>query len=488
VTYTSGKISDLRKKMESLGVKEGGALRPDASSNSPDLNEITVILEAKQFVEVEESIRTDAFLEAEKKLTEIDQRLESIEATCNSSLNHDLLEGAFQSALSKEENALVVACAKEMESHAALNSFKTRNQISDPAHYPADQLFHFSLLIMFVAIETVINAFFYQGSSGLLGGAVVALSISAVNMSLAAALGCLYRYVNLPKTREKITGYSGIIFFVILALVLNLIFSTFRVQYELVQQRVIQDNLSEPTTVMLVVAFRTAVADAFRVFLLEFPDIDVLSFVLFFIGIICSCLAFWKGYTYDDKHPGYGDMDRRHKTAAKLYNFVKDQSFNSAVEKVHQVLKEVEDLRASLISSQRNSYTLKAQIQGAQSSYEGNIKKIQGELNLVIEGYRGANKATRTTPAPAYFDKLPIIIPEDSGADLQKLISATDQLSQKSKSVADEKLILLSDKLQLIRTRIHQLVQEEFQKYLKTITKSATVALRAHGQSQEAAR
>ena len=142
-----------------------------------------------------------------------------------------LLEGAFQSALSKEENALVVACAKEMESHAALNSFKTRNQISDPAHYPADQLFHFSLLIMFVAIETIINAFFYQGSSGLLGGAVVALSISAVNMSLAAALGCLYRYVNLPKTREKITGYSGIIFFVILALVLNLIFSTFRVQY-----------------------------------------------------------------------------------------------------------------------------------------------------------------------------------------------------------------------------------------------------------------
>ena len=66
MTYTSGKISELRKKMESLGVKEGGALRPDASSNSPDLNEITVILEAKQFVEVEESIRTDAFLEAKK--------------------------------------------------------------------------------------------------------------------------------------------------------------------------------------------------------------------------------------------------------------------------------------------------------------------------------------------------------------------------------------------------------------------------------------
>ena len=42
--------------------------------------------------------------------------------------------------------------AKELETKAALNSFKTRNEISDPARYPSDQLVHFSLLILFVAI------------------------------------------------------------------------------------------------------------------------------------------------------------------------------------------------------------------------------------------------------------------------------------------------------------------------------------------------
>lgn len=484
MAYSSGSISSLLKKLEKLGVKEGGELRPDSASEVPDLNEITVIHQAKHFVEVEETIRTDSFVDAEKKLSEIEQKLESIEATCNSNLDHDLLEGAFQSALSEEENLLVSTCAKEMESRAALNSFKTRNQISDPAHYPPDQLFHFSMLIMFVVIETVVNAFFYQGSSGLLGGAVVALAISVVNMTLAAALGSTYRYANLPELKDKVTGYAGIIAFIILAFVLNLIFSTFRVQYEIVQQQVIQDNLTEPSTAMLVVAFKTAVGDAFRVFILEFPDIDVMSFVLFFVGVLCSCLAFWKGYTQDDKYPGYGAMDRRHKAAEKIFNDAKERAFQAAVTKVHQIAKEVEDLRSSLVTSQRNSHALKAQIQAAQSSFDGSVRKIQGELNLVIEAYRGANRATRTTPAPRYFESTPNITPSENNERLNKLISCVDDLSIKSKGIADNKLTLLSDKLQIIRSRIHTLVKEEFQKYLQTITQNATIALRTQGQVQ----
>jgi ElaB/YqjD/DUF883 family membrane-anchored ribosome-binding protein len=484
--YTAGSISELRKQMEELGVKEGGFLRPDSASDSPDLNEIKVVLQAKQFGEAEESDRTDSFVDAEKKISDIDQKIEAIEAACNSNLEHDLLEGAFHSALSKEEHSLVTACARELEARAALNSFKTRNQISDPAHYPPDQLFHFAFLIMFVVIETVVNAFFYQGSSGLLGGAVVALSVSVVNMSLAAALGSMYRYVNLPDLKEKITGYAGLIAFIVLALVLNLIFSTFRVQYELLQQQVIQENLADPTTAMLVAAFRTAVSDAFRVFVLEFPEIDVMSFVLFFVGAICSCLAFWKGYSHDDKHPGYGEMDRRHKATELAFTNAKDQAFNAAVDKVHQIANEVDELRTSLIASQRNSHALKAQVQGAQSIFDGNVRKIQGELNLVIEAYRGANKATRSTPAPKYFEQQSNITPEVNNERIENLLESIDKLSTKSKTVADEKVTLLGNKLQQIRSRIHQLVQDEFQRYMETIRQSATASLRAHGQVQNA--
>jgi len=63
--YTAGTISEMCKKMEALGVSEGGALRPDTSAVDPDLNEIKVITKAKQFVSAEDSILTDAFVDAE---------------------------------------------------------------------------------------------------------------------------------------------------------------------------------------------------------------------------------------------------------------------------------------------------------------------------------------------------------------------------------------------------------------------------------------
>lgn len=482
MSYETDAIAKLRKKMEELGVKEGGALRPDSAATAPDLNEMRVIASAKQYVSKEEALLTDAFVEAEKKISDIDQKVEVIEASCNSILDHDLLDGAFKSALSKEENTLVNTCARELEARAILNSFRTRNDIIDLARYPADQLFHFSLLILFVVIETVVNAFFYQGSSGLLGGAIVALAVSVVNMVTAAFLGSMYRYSNLKDTTDKVVGYGAVASFVVLAIVLNLIFSTFRVQYEILQTQVLQNNLPEPTTAMLIIAFKTAVMDAFRVFLFEFPDVDVMSFLLFFVGILCSGLAFWKGYTHDDKYPHYGVMDRHHKKADYEFQLAKQRAFEAAVVKVHQVAEEVEASRDALIAAQRNSNALKAQIQGAKASFDGNVRKIQGELNLVIESYRAANKATRTTNAPNYFETLPIVIPAQDDERLNKLISAVEKLSAKANEVADSKVSELSNKLHEIRDRINQLVQAEFQKYLNTIIEKATVSLRAHGQ------
>jgi len=64
------------------------------------------------------------------------------------------------------------------------------------------------------------------------------------------------------------------------------------------------------------------------------------------------------------------------------------------------------------------------------------------------------------------------------------LLQAIDELSKKSKSIADDKVTLLGNKLQQIRSRIHHLVQEEFQKYIETVKQSATASLRAQGQVQ----
>lgn len=483
MAFKQGSISEQCKKMETLGVTEGGSLRPSSDAESPDLHEVKVIRQAKQFVEAEESNRTDSFVDAEKKISDLDQKLDVINTSCDSILSHDLLEGAFQTALSKEEFTLIGSCARELEARSALNRYRTINQIHDPAHYPSDQLWHMSFLILFIAIETVVNAWFYEGASGLIGGAVVALSVSVTNMFIAAGLGFTYRYVNLPSTKDKVTGYAGLIAFIVLAFVLNLIFATFRVQYELLQNELLEKNLAAATPTMLIHALKTAVGEAFRVFVFEFPQIDMNSLILFLVGVVFSIIAFWKGYTLDDKHPGYGAMDRRHKAAENEYKEAKDRAFNAAVAKVHEVADQVEQLRASLISSQKNSNALKAQIQSAQATFDANVRKIQGELNLVIESYRGANKATRAVPPPKYFNELPVVTPAEDTKRVEELLGSVETLSEKSKSIADEKVSLLSLKLQAIQKKINELIQDEFQKYLAYILEKANQSLKLQGHS-----
>ncbi len=484
MSYKSGTIASHCEKMRKKGVSEGGALRPDSASETPDLHEIHVITLAKQYIEQENSEKTDTFVKVERNLQDLNQKIDVVDASCNNLLEHDLLDGAFQSALVKTENNLVSTCAKELETKAVLTSFKIRNEISEPAQYPADILFHFSLIILFIAIETAANAFFYQGASGWVGGAVIALSVSVVNMCLAAGLGAQFRYVNLPEIKNKIIGYSGIGLFIGLAIALNLIFSTFRIQYQLLQEKVINSGLPDATSSMLVEAFKTAFMDAFGVFILKFPEIDVESFILFFVGLLCSILAFWKGYTHDDKYPGYGRLDRLYKSAENQFLEAKNKAFEDAMAKVGEVENDVEELKKSLIAAQRSGAALKAEIQSAQYLYEGNTKKIQNELNLVIEAYRGANKATRTTAAPNYFNVEVNIIPSDDKTQLESLLSRIENFTERSRIVADEKVPLLGNRLHEIRGRINQLVQKAFQDYLKIIVDKATIALRAHGQVQ----
>jgi hypothetical protein len=483
MAFVVGSISSLCKQMEKEGAAEGGSNRPDSNSSAPDLNEVKAITAAKQAVEAEKSSFSDSLVAAERQCSEIRQRIEALEAACSSHLGHDLVESAFRGSLAKHDHSLTSSCADEMETRAALNAFRAHNQIKDPARYPDDRFFHFSVLILFIAIETGVNAFFYEGSSGLLGGAFVAFAVSVINMGIAAILGALFRYSNLPKLKHKLVGYGALLGFVLAGFVLNLIFSTFRIQYQIVQLRVIDEGLHEPSTAMLVGALRTAVVDAFSVFQLNFPAIDFMSFTLFFVGFGCSVIAFWKGYTFDDRHPGHGDMDRRHKAAERAYDAAKKQAFDDAYACVCQMDEEVERLRNSIVSEQRNASALKAQAQSSRDSFASACATIQGELDLVIDAYRAANRATRATSPPQYFSEKPSVIPSDDGSErLAALITRIDEVSSLAKSLADSHASRLGERHLQIRQKINDLVEQEFQKQMEAVRVRAQNSISARGQ------
>ena len=483
MTFTAGSISNLSVQLTKEGSAEGSVNRPDTSAIAPDLHEVQVITTARQFIAATQTGFLDEMVEVERESREITQRIASLDVSCNSHLSHDLVESAFRSSLSTNEHELVSTCASEMEMRAALNGFKARFGIKDPAHYPTDRLFHFSLLIMFVAVETGVNAFFYAGSSGLLGGAIIALSVSVVNMGIAAALGWFCRYFNLPGTKDKLIGYGSMIIFFITGIVLNLIFATFRVQYELVQIRALNEGLPEPTTMMMVDAFRNAVFDAFSVFLFNFPPIDFNSLILFFVGFGCSVLAFWKGYTADDKHPGYGNIDRAHKAAEAAFAEVKNRAFSESETAVRKCADETETLRNQIVTEQRNVSALKAKAQSAHSTLHSVMKTIQVELDLVIESYRAANRATRATTAPAYFSTLPSVLPNDDGnLRLHDNLEKIEATRLKAQALADTHASILGDRIVQIRQQINDLVEKEFQKQIEGVRQRAETSMASRGQ------
>ena len=483
MAFVKGTIANLCKQMEKDGAAEGGANRPASNASDPDLKEVHVITTARQSVQAEEAEFEEAMLKSDREASEITQRIQSLEVACASHLGHNLVEGAFQSSLAKHGHTLEAACADEMDKRAALNYFKTKNEIKSPAQYPEDRLFHFSLLILFIALETGVNAFFYEGSAGLLGGAIVALAVSVINMGIAVVLGALFRYSNLPDVKNKILGYGSLVVFLFTGIVLNLIFSTFRIQYQLVQIRVIEEGLPEASTTMLVTALRTAVVDAFSVFHLNFPPIDFMSFTLFFVGFGCSVIAFWKGYTFDDKYPGHGDIDRAHKKSEKVYKEAKELAFSDAMNEVRKMEAEVETLRNQIVTEQRNASALKAQAKSALATLTSTVKTIQGELTLVLEAYRAANRANRATTPPPYFANIPNVLPDDDGTTkCEQVIAQIDVVEAEAKALADSRAKELGDRLNQIRQQINILAAQEFQKQMNDIQIRAQNSMSIRGQ------
>jgi hypothetical protein len=482
MAFTAGTISKICDQLAKEGAAEGSHNRPDANAIAPDLHEVQATTSARQHISAQEALFSDVMVAVDQEAREITQRIESLDASCSSHLGHDLVESAFRSSLATNENELVSTCGAEMGARAALNGFKVKHSIKEPARYPSDGLFHFSLLILFVALETAVNAFFYEGSSGLLGGAIVALSVAVVNMGIAAGLGAFFRYSNLPDTKSKFIGYLSLFIFLLTGLFLNLIFATFRVQYQLVQQKAIIDGLQEPSTIMMVDAFKLAVVDAFGVFQFNFPAIDFMSLILFFVGIGCSVIAFWKGYTFDDKHPGYGAMDRTHKDAETAFSQSKERTFKQAEAAVRKLADEVENLRNQIVTEQRNVSALKAKAQSGHASLVNATGAIQSELNLVIETYRAANRATRATTPPAYFSVMPSVIQKYDEARLTTVLASIEETGLKAKMLADTRASVLSDRIVRIRQQINSLVENEFQKQIEAVRQRAEKSIATRGQ------
>ena len=171
--------------------------------------------------------------------------------------------------------------------------------------------------------------FYAEGSDfGLLGGVLIAMGLSVVNISLAILSGSLLRYVNHHSARRRRLALTAAsVLYACFALV-TLAAAHYRVATNDIAQS--QPALSAPG----VTALPPNVAidmDQWRAAKLAWQRFasnpvgfeDVFSWMLVILAVVFGIFASYKGYRVDDPYPGYGELDRELKRRRAIYEAAK---------------------------------------------------------------------------------------------------------------------------------------------------------------------
>ncbi len=395
------------------------------------------------------------------------EKINTFPAPPNNTEVLEMISASVINIFTVKRHEIISSLENYLRVSAQLNSFKDIHSINQPAKYPSDLLFHFSIVLLFIVIETALNAFFYRGEAGLLGGAFLALCVSIVNMGLAVGCGYAFRYHNLSDLKSKIIGYVSLGTFVIMGIILNLIFATFRIAY--IEAYSKTDIYLKPD---LIDAFLEAVKQAFGVFLLKFPRIDFESFILFFLGIFFSIIAFYKGYTANDKYPGHGDRDKTFKKHENEYFRIIELTYNEAKDLLDRRKQDINELISKCNSIHTRSIELRTRLNNLYNNYIMYITNLQDDANLVLNAYRNSNMGIRTTPAPAYFQTHRIEINPIEGP--QEQLNLVESVIEKARNLNDNNLKPLRDIVLNIDQHSYKYLSEYYEKFLKEIKVEAT--------------
>jgi hypothetical protein len=456
----AGQIASKLEEFQRKGAAEAQKHRPSPDATHPDSNEVALRTEAERYVAAEQQAFNSALNDATKSNADIQRKMFDTDAEIQLALSDSSLATHVDAELAADKPRLVRLSEERIDAEVDLRAFRASNGITDPPTYPESIIHHFAIIAAFMLGETVINSVFYQNEGGLLGGAVVALAVSMLNMGTAVALGIGFRYKNLPDIAWRAFGWACLVAFVLTAIYFNALFATFRSEYQFIA------DPSDPVAVSG--AFRHASDEAFRVFILKANFADMMSFLLFGIGIILSGIAFWKGYTADDPIPRHSRKDKRLKAAVREEGQARDL--------VRQKLKDfLLDRRTKLQGLASEPTVLVAvanatvaNVTQAASVLRTNTDAVQRDYSLVLDAYRQSNIAVRGIDPPAYFGTKPSVVEtvDASGAEPVKaqskaIIGELEELRERHKDPLNTALnTLQNDTAEILDDRYDAFIEE----------------------------
>ena len=292
--------------------------------------------------------------------------------------------GDFKAEVGNALNRLSNSRDAITSSYEELREFRNETGIRRPAHPASPAVATYGAIFMSWVLESGMNTFLLKqnDSMGLLGGAVAAATVGAINILGSAFVGRqVWPRTNLRDPLMRSLAWVGVATWFVLMIIWNLLAAYFRDAKSA--------GVPNPEQAALEM-FGQGLS-------------SIYSWGLLIAGVIFAFSAAIAAYKMDDPYPGYGSVTKRHNQRCEDYADEVAASTDELVGIRDEAIGGATEVRREL----ERQLGERTQIETARASYLKRFDEFTTQIELIanslLQDYRASNMAARSEPAPAHF-------------------------------------------------------------------------------------
>jgi hypothetical protein len=369
-----------RLKLRERGAEQGRIEQPPSQLRTLDSVEAEI---AAQVLEIYSRAQVDAASSVrtyDSRIAELGllSSVSSISASARRAVSD------FKASVANALNRLSNSRDAITSSYSELREFRAEHGIRRPAHRALSGAAAWGAILGAWLAETALNASLLRQNDamGYLGGVVAAGTIGALNVGLAAVVGRLvWPLTHHRVTSKKAIGWIGVSLWIVLVVVWNLGAAHYR------DAKV--SGLDNPEV---------------RALSMMSGGLDsIYSWALLIAGVLFATTAALSGFRMDDPYPGYGRVSRRHDERCQAYA----DDVADATDELKEIRDDAVEEAASVRDELDGQSAERGQIIAARAAFVRRYGEFSDQIEVIANGlmqdYRTANLAARSTPAPETF-------------------------------------------------------------------------------------
>lgn len=329
--------------------------------------------------------------------------------------------GDFQKAVRSHRGGMVGVVKDLKDWNEAVNAFRIKHDLHRPVFKKVNFAAAAAVVLICVMAETVLNGYLFaqRNALGLLGGALIALLVSVVNVSFSGLSGHFAKLISHRSYFLKLIGFCILAFWGAATFFYNLAVAHFRDSIE---------TLGEWA--------EAAEASLAGLIATPFSLASIESWLLMAWGVLIAIVMFLKFVFQGEYYLGYPRLERGLKSSLDDYESQLDAALEDLRERRDQAVEELQEANE----------TVRASIGDALDALQGQseirmhlqvfLQECDSKLKLLLQLYRDANMAARSETAPKRFTKFPTFPKvEEVEVDQGQREFARDELERISKVV-----------------------------------------------------